>query len=60
MAIAGATLLCCRIGTLIPIQVRLTEISIDVRFEVRKGLRYPHPSEREHFFNMDEIQAASC
>jgi hypothetical protein len=38
--------------------VRLAEISIDVRFEVRKGPRHPYAAEREHFFDMSKIQTA--
>ena len=55
-AVLGATLLRCRVGALVPIQVRLAEISIDVCFEVRKGPLYPHAPEREHFFDMDKVQ----
>jgi hypothetical protein len=50
----------CRIGTLTPVQVWLTKIRIDVRFEVCKGLCDPHSPKGEHFFDMDEIQAAPC
>jgi hypothetical protein len=40
--------------------MRLAEISIDVRFEVRKGPHHLYAPEREHFLDMGKIQAAPC
>ena len=49
----GATLLRCRVGALVLIQVRLAEISIDV-CSPSKPL-YPHAPARA-FFYMDKVQ----